>query len=225
MKQQAKRERGSTSHHKVFALLEEAILSGEYKPGDPLIEMKLSLEMGVSRTPVREAIRQLELEGLVRTVPNCGAVVVGVSEKDIEDIYTIRSLVEGLAARWAAARITQSEREDLKLIVELQEFYLEKRDVSQVLQLDTRFHEIVNSACRSNIIDNTLTSFHHRIKRARRVSFEHRERALVSVAEHRSICEAIARGDEAAAERCMTEHILNAKEAVKASLGDSPAGD
>ena len=93
---------GSTLHIRVFEEIEHAILGGELKSGENLTESRLSKELGVSRTPVREALRQLELEGLVRTVPNKGAVVVGVTEKDIEDIYVIRTRIEDLAVRWAA---------------------------------------------------------------------------------------------------------------------------
>ena len=83
---------------RVFNAIENAILDGEYKDGDSLNELRLSKELGISRTPVREALMQLELEGLVRSVPNKGAVVVGVTEKDIHDIYEIRIRIEGLAA-------------------------------------------------------------------------------------------------------------------------------
>ena len=83
----------------VFKKLEQAILTNELKTGDSLNELKISSQLGVSRTPVREAIKQLEYEGLVKTVLNKGAVVVGISEKDIEDIYTIRGYLEQLAVR------------------------------------------------------------------------------------------------------------------------------
>ena len=86
----------------VFKAIENAVLNGEYKEGDSLNELKISAELGVSRTPVREALMQLELEGLVKNIPNKGAVVIGISEKDIEDIYAVRIRIEGLAAGlWA----------------------------------------------------------------------------------------------------------------------------
>ncbi|MBR6837247.1 MAG: GntR family transcriptional regulator, partial [Oscillospiraceae bacterium] len=94
---------------RVFNAIENAILDGEYRDGDSLNELKLSKELGVSRTPVREALMQLELEGLVRNVPNKGAVVIGVTEQDIHDIYEIRIRIEGLAARLCAENITDDE--------------------------------------------------------------------------------------------------------------------
>ena len=202
----------TTSAQKIFHVLEEAILSGEYVSGTPLIEAKLSLELGVSRTPVREAIRQLELDGLVRVVPNCGAVVIGISEKDIEDIYTIRQKIESLSAGWAAERITQEELDDLKLVLELQEFYLSKKDFSQVYLLDSQFHETINKACRSDVLNSTLSSYHRHIKRARRNSFAHENQAIAAVLEHRAIFDAILQKKTSTAEEKMLVHIENAKE-------------
>ena len=202
----------TTSVQKIFRFLEDAILTGKYVPGTPLIEAKLSAELGVSRTPVREAIRQLELDGLVRVVPNCGAVVVGISEKDIEDIYTIRQKIEGLSARWAAERIAQDELDDLKLILELQEFYLSKKDFSQIFLLDSQFHETINKACRSDVLNHTLSAYHRHIKRARRDSLERKNQAAVAVSEHRAIFDAISNNEPDAAEEKMLLHIEKAKE-------------
>ena len=105
-------ESGSTSlRTKIFRILENNILKGDYKTGDSLIETKLSNELGVSRTPVREAITQLELEGLVKVIPNKGAVVIGISQKDIGDIYKIRIQIEGMASRWAVKNLNDDDVE------------------------------------------------------------------------------------------------------------------
>ena len=196
----------------VFSELENAILTGELKPGDALTEMRLSTALGVSRTPVREAIGQLELEGLAKYIPNRGAVVIGVSEKDIEDIYTIRMRIEGLAAHWAAQNISPAECKTLENIVSLQRFYLEKGDAMQVWHLDSRFHEAVVLACRSNPMRHMLSSFHHYIKRARRISIENVERARQVVAEHEAIYNALSEGDADAAEELTVAHIKNARD-------------
>jgi len=194
----------------VFRTLEEAILSGQLKPGDTLAELKLSAQLGVSRTPVREAIGQLELEGLVRSIPNRGAVVVGVSQQDMEDIYTIRTHIEGLAARWTAEKIDGPELKELQNVVDLQEFYLTKGDVQQVWQLDSSCHEQIHEASQSNPLRQVLTNFHHYIARARRLAVENPDRAAESVAEHRAILTAIQQRDGAQAENAMNEHIKNA---------------
>lgn len=195
----------------VFHTLQEEILNGELAPGDALTEIRLSDELGVSRTPVREAIRKLENEGLVRTIPNKGAVVVGISEKDIEDIYTIRMHIEGLAARWSAERISDEQLRQLGDIVELEEFYASRGDILQVWQLDTRFHDLIYESSGSHVLKNTLTHFHHYIQKARELSFKAPGRARPSVGEHRAILEAISRHDGAMAEKLTAEHIRNAK--------------
>lgn len=204
---------------KVFHEIEKAILDGTFAPGDNLIEQKLSNELGVSRTPVREALRQLELEGLVKTVPNKGAVVVGVSVEDIDDIYTIRMHIEGLAARWTAEHITPEEIEALREVVELQEFYVSRGDTLQVWHLDTRFHEIIYEACRSRPLRHTLSGFHHYIQKARELSFKTAGRAALAVEEHRRILEAIAAHSADEAERLTAEHIRNAKNNVLNHIG------
>ena len=197
---------------RVFNALENAILDGEYAEGDSLNEIKLSQELGVSRTPVREALMQLELEGLVENIPNKGAVVVGISEKDIEDIYAIRIRIEGLASRLSAEKINEDELKALEKIVDLQEFYLTKNDVEQIWRLDSDFHKIIYDSSRSRPLRSTLSSFHNYIKRARDISVKVEGRAETSVAEHRAILEAIRSGNGALAEQLTAEHIANAKE-------------
>jgi len=195
----------------VFNALQNEILNGTFAPGDALIELRICDTLGVSRTPVREAISKLELEGLVRTIPNKGAFVVGINDKDIRDIYTIRMYVEGLAARWSAENITPEQLEQLRDIVELQEFYVSRNDLVQVWQLDTRFHELLYISCNSPVLKNTLTSFHHYIQKARELSIETPGRAGPSVQEHRAIFEALEKHDGDHAEKLVAEHIRNAR--------------
>jgi DNA-binding GntR family transcriptional regulator len=201
----------SSLRAQVFKEIEQAILNGAFAPGDSLTELRLSAELGVSRTPVREALRQLELEGLVRTIPNKGVTVVGVSEKDIDDIYTIRTSIEGLAARWAAEHITDEEIAALREVVELQEYYVSRGDALQVWHLDTRFHGLIYECCRSRPLRHTLSSFHHYIQKARALSFKTAARARAAVQEHRDILEAIAKRDANTAEAMTAAHIRNAK--------------
>lgn len=199
---------------RVFRLLENAVLSGEYQEGDSLNEIKLSQILGVSRTPVREALMQLELEGLVRSIPNKGAVVIGVSEKDIDDIYDIRIRIEGLASRLSAHNITEEECKALTQIVELQEFYLMKADTGQLWRLDSDFHKVIYESSRSRPLRSTLSSFHNYIKRARDLSIKADGRAEQSVLEHRAILEAIENRDGDLAEQRTAAHIRNAKSSL-----------
>ena len=107
---------------RVFQKIRDGILKGEYKENEELRESTIGKKLGVSRTPVREALRQLELEGLVKIVPNKGAYVTGITGKDVKDIYLVRSLLEGLCARWATEHITEEQIEKLEEIVLLQNF-------------------------------------------------------------------------------------------------------
>ena len=208
---------------RAFNAIENAILDGEYKDGDSLNELKLSKELGVSRTPVREALMQLELEGLVRNVPNKGAVVIGVTEQDIHDIYEIRIRIEGLAARLCAENITDDELRALEQIVYLQEFYLLKNDTEQIWKLDGDFHKIIYDASRSRPLRFTLSNFHNYIKKARDISVQTEGRAEKTVAEHRAILDAIKEHNGSLSEQLTAKHISNAEDNLfENAMKDSP---
>ena len=127
----------------VFQTIRDDILKGKYEENDELREATLGKELGVSRTPVREALRQLELEGLVNIIPNKGAYVTGISDKDVHDIYMIRSMLEGLCVRWATEHITQDQLEELDEIILLSEYHMDKGHSDQLTELDGRFHQIL----------------------------------------------------------------------------------
>ncbi len=203
-------QHSSSLHSRVYNQIRNDILNGVYEPGESLVETKLSEELGVSRTPVREALRQLELEGLVQSVPNKGVTVRGISQQDIEDIYTIRMMIEGLAARWAAEKITPEEMEELKEAVELEEFYTAKCNYGSLLQFDTRFHDIIFKASKSKPLMHTLSTFHSYVQKARKVSMSSPERAAAALEEHKAIMQAIIDRDADRAEKLMTEHVRNA---------------
>lgn len=192
---------------KVFRTLRERILTGKYQAGSELREITIGKELGVSRTPVREALRQLELEGLVRIVPNKGAYVNGISNEDVNDIYMIRTRLEGLAARLAAKRITQEQLREMEELLVLSDFYREKEMTEQLAALDGKFHMILYEACGSRMLKHLLTDFHRYVQMARRNSVKTAERAEKSICEHRDILNAMKEKDEEKAERLMEEHI------------------
>ncbi len=204
------REKTGSLGSKVFSRLENDILEGKYRPGESLKELKLSYEMGVSRTPVREAIRQLELEGLVRIIPNKGAVVKGLSKEDIKDICTVRTLVEGLASKRAAQNVTDEELMELEEIVQLEEFYTGRNDTDRLIKLDSRFHEILFRASKSLPLNHMLGTFHHYLQKARTASFKIPGRAKMVLEEHKAVLEAIRCRDGEKAERLTTDHVRNA---------------
>lgn len=197
-------------HSKVFDQLENDILSGKYKQGDCLNEVKLSEEMAVSRTPIREAFRQLELEGLVVYTPNRGVVVRGFSNEDIRDIYQIRLMIEGMTGRRAAENITSELLKEMEETLELEKFYTDKGDAQQIALLDSRFHEAIYYASGSRLLIKTLKAFHHYVKQARNFSLSNPERAQKTYLEHKAIYEAIRDRDRELAEILTEQHIRNA---------------
>jgi len=210
-------------HNKIFELLENDILSGKYRQGDSLNELKISEELGVSRTPVREAIRQLELEGLVAYIPNRGVVVRGFSAEDVRDIYQIRLMIEGMTARRAVENITPEILTELKEIIELEEFYTNKEDAEKLSGIDSRFHEAIYRASGSRFLTKTLKTFHHYVNYARNISLSDPERAKGTYLEHKAIYEAICDRDRELAEILMEQHIRNATKSILKSNREKKA--
>lgn len=200
---------------RVFQKIREDILTGVYKEHDELREVSIGEELGVSRTPVREALRQLELEGLVTIVPNKGAYVTGITPQDVHDIYKIRSLLEGLCARWATEHITGRQIEELEEIILLSEFHLRKKSAEQaeqVSELDGKFHKVLYEASNSRILEHVLSDFHKYVHMARMMSVGAKDRAERSIEEHRDILKAIKDKDPDKAEWLANQHIMKVME-------------
>lgn len=197
---------------RVFHKLREDILSGKYEEHEELKEVAIGEELGVSRTPVREAFRQLELEGLIQIIPNKGAYVTGITEKDVKDIYMIRSLLEGLCARWATDHITKEQMEEMEENVYLAKFHAEKGHFEQLAELDNRFHDILYEACDSKILEHQLKDFHQYVLRVRKKTLSNIVRGPKSNEEHELIMEAIKAGDAKKAEQLANRHMIKAYE-------------
>ena len=203
---------------RVFKRLREDILKGRYKQQDELREATIGKELGVSRTPVREALRQLELEGLVTIVPNKGAYVTGISQKDIWDIYQMRKYLEGMCARWAAEHITEDQLEELEETILLSEFQMKKENgynKEQVTGLDGRFHTILYEASGSRMLCHVLTDFHRYVQMARKSSINVKARAEKSIEEHKAILQAIRDRNPDLAEQLAKEHIVHVMQNLK----------
>ncbi len=201
---------GLSLRGKVYKQLRTDILSGKYKDHEELRENTIAKEYGVSRTPVREAIRQLELEGLVHTVPNKGAYVSSIKRKDVEDIYAIRALLEGLCARWAAQHITKEQLEEAQEILFMTRYHLEHEHFDQLYQYDGKFHEVLYRACDSPILNHVLRDFHEYIQNVRQRALKGRQRAVLCQEEHEAILEAIKNRDPELAAELASRHIENA---------------
>lgn len=193
----------------VFEHLESDILSGKYQRGEIITELQLCAELGVSRTPVREALRRLFQEHLIEETPK-GTMVLGITPKDYRDMSEIRLRIEELAIRGFVQNAGADNLKALKEAVDFQEFYLSREDVDQLKALDGRFHEIIYSGCGSMILKDTLSPLHKKIQQYRRNALRTPDRAAHSVREHREILEAIRDRDADLAAERMQQHILNA---------------
>ena len=194
----------------VFDRLEKDILSGVYQRGEVLTEMRLCADLEVSRTPVREALRRLEQEHIIE-ISGKGIVVLGVTEEDLRDIYDIRLEVEGYAAVRAAQNISEDEIENLREVLELQEFYVAKKDAEHIRLMDSRFHELIYRYTHSTVYFDTLMPLLKKVQKHRKKSVENNSRAQSSLDEHRAIFAAIAARDVVGAEKAMLEHVKNAR--------------
>lgn len=194
---------------RVFNTIRENILSGRYLVGEELKETAIGEELGVSRTPVREALRQLELEGLVEIIPNKGAYATGITNKDIRDIYAMRSLLEGLCTRCAVENITEKEIEELEEVQCLFEFHLKHNNLQNVVELDSKFHDILYRASNSKMLTHTMTDFHHYVERVRKVTLSSVERAEKCYEEHNAILAACKNKDGDLAEKLANEHVAS----------------
>lgn len=207
----------------IFEQLERDILSGKYPRGELLTELRLSEELGVSRTPIREAIRRLEQENILEEAGR-GVTVVGISKQDMLDMYEIRIRIEGLAAEWAAARIGDEELNQICETLELQRYYTEKggSHSDQIKNLDSQFHELVYRACGSRALTDTLIGLHKKMTKFRMASVSKQSRALQSVEEHEAILAALSAHDAEAAGEAMTAHVVNARDRMR-DMGDEDA--
>ena len=200
----------------VFQGLETDILTGKYQRGEVLTESKLSAIMGVSRTPIREALRRLEQEHLIEESGK-GSVVIGITEKDVEDIFLIRKKVECLAAAMAAQNRTEEQLKELLHAVELQEFYYQKRDADRIKYMDNQFHNLIYKSSGSSVFFDVLVPLHKKVQKFRTASVESKSRAESSVNEHKAIYEAVKNGDAEKAGELMEKHIENAYIHIKNS--------
>ena len=193
----------------VFENVRESIVSGEYQNGMALTEAFIAGKLNVSRTPVREALRRLEAEQLVKLIPNKGAVVQGVSADDARDIYEMRSLVEGLAAARAAQNATAEQIKNMEEILDLAQFYIQRNDYDKLKVTDGNFHQLLYDMTGSKTLKLYLGEMHGSAEKFRLMSIKTEGRVKESDKEHRSVMEAIKAHDAEKAKELMTLHVNN----------------
>lgn len=202
----------------VFQTLRQAILHGELKPGERLMEIHLAERLGVSRTPIREAIRKLELEGLVVMMPRRGAMVASITEKDLKDVLEVRLTLEILAGEVACERITPELLEELKKAGEEFDRLKDTEDVDRLAEADVKFHEIIYTATGNARLINILNNLREQMYRYRLEYLKDKDSHERLNREHRAIYTGIKNGDKGAVSAAVCEHINNQEKAILAGI-------
>ncbi|MGX8796558.1 GntR family transcriptional regulator [Fusibacter sp. JL298sf-3] len=198
----------------VFDYLRNAILSGELKPGERLMEVAIAEKLGVSRTPVREAIRKLEKEKFVIMIPRKGAYVADLTKKDILEVLEIRKELEGFAAQLAASRMEPEELEKLGTILEDFNTCLEDMDKKRMIEVDNAFHSTIFDASKNSRLMHMIYDLHDQFQRFRLIYFSEFNNFKEIQASHIKIYEALSAKDEQGARREAEAHVDLIRELV-----------
>lgn len=202
----------------IFNTLREAIIVGELKPGERLMEVQLADKMGVSRTPVREAIRKLELEGLVNMVPRKGAQVADLSVKDIMDVLEVRATLDGLATALSAQRITEEECKELKHINTQFINYMEKDNLQGSIKKDVEFHDIIYRSSRNEKLIQIANNLREQVQRFRVIYLKDYISSKDIIKEHADIIEAVTNKNSTLSQEYAQKHIKTQESAIISSL-------
>lgn len=202
----------------VFNTLRKAILKGELKPGERLMEIQLAQRLGVSRTPVREAIRKLELEGLVLMIPRKGAEVAKITKKDLEDVLEVRCALEELAVKDACDHITEEQLAELNHAANEFKRTLGKSDITECVQADMHFHEIIYKATENQRLLQMLNNLREQMYRYRMEYLKDTRTHKTLIEEHEAIRCALQKHDKDKSGNAIHVHIVNQKECILNSL-------
>lgn len=198
----------------VCEALREAIRNGVLKPGERLMEIQLAEELGVSRTPVREAIRKLELEGYVVMMPRRGTYVASMSIRDINEIFEIRTALESLSNGLAAEHITEEELEHLQRLLVIIGGYIKAGDIEKIVETDIEFHDLMYHAARNQRLVGIISNLRDQLTRFRTLSMSYPGRLEATIEEHKAIVEAIANGDRKMASKAAEKHMENSEKTL-----------
>lgn len=198
----------------VCEALREAIKHGVLEPGERLMEVQLAEELGISRTPVREAIRKLEQEGYVIMIPRRGTYVSNVSVRDVKEIFEIRSALESLSTGLATMRIEPEELDRLRALLTEIEGHIQRHDIDQIVATDIEFHGLLYQVSRNDRLVAIISNLKEQLARFRTLSMSYPGRLQETLQEHRAMVEAIAAGDVEAARDAAERHMEQAEETL-----------
>ena len=193
-------------------IVRDRILKGEYEIGEKIKENQIASELKVSRTPIRDAFKQLENEGLIDYVPNRGCFAKGFTQQDVDDIYAVRTALEQLAVERAVQRITEEELAELEEQWDLMEFYAKKKDSKKVLELNTSFHDVIYTSTRSRFMAQVLRSYKDYIDKTRKSVFYDDTYLDAILVEHREIMEAIKARDREKSVAAVSFHLKRSQD-------------
>ncbi len=219
----------------VLEALREAILEGQFAPGEPLVESHLAGQLGVSRTPVREALRALEREGVITALPGRRLIVAKPSEQEIHHLYDIRMALEGLAVRSAASRVTPADAIELRAMVAEMRDALARRQIDRLGAAGRRFHDALVRLSRNEILVAMLQGVAARTHYLRQLGLRDPVLAAETTEDHAELCEAVIAGDSARAERVSQRHIERGRQSLlrqlrgtarpASEMGEPPPGE
>ncbi len=195
----------------LFCMIRKDILSGKLKSNSKLTEQSICEQYNVSRTPVREALRQLETEGLIENIPNRGAFVIGLNNRDISDMFELRRITEVQAIEWAITRMQDDTIDSLEETFEFMEFYTLKNDTDKVLSINSTFHSILYKATGNKMLEQMLTSYQIYLKDTSPVTLITDDYLTTILAEHKAIFEAVKNRNVAAGKKAMDYHMQQTK--------------
>lgn len=204
----------SPIREEVFTMLRQAILTGKLQPGDRLVERELAEQLGVSRTPVREALRKLELENLVTHIPRKGVVVSEISKKDVIEIFDIRASLEGLASSLAAQKATKEDLQGLKELLKEMENASVSRNSDSLNEIHDQFHKMLFDIADSPRLVQMINSLSDYINRFMKAGYSIPGRSSAAMQEHRELLESIEAKDSLRAETIAGKHVMNSKATV-----------
>lgn len=202
----------------VYENLRKAILEGKLKPNERIVEKEYAEKLNISRTPIREALRKLEIEGLVQYIPRKGVIVNTIDKEEIIETYEIRKALEGLAIRYVVQRITDEEITTLKELMDLMEESNKAEDFEKVLEACKGFNDVILKASRMPKIAGLINTMAEQLERYKRVTMSQSIRRSSAIQEHREIFQAIANRDSTAAERLVIEHLEASQKAFLENL-------
>ena len=198
----------------VFQTLRQAILKGELQPGERLMEIKLAESLGVSRTPIREAIRKLELEGLVIMIPRRGAEVAQITWKSLKDVLEVRRALDVLAIELACDRMTQEELQELYRACETFAEATKTRDAREIAQADVALHDLIVASTRNNRLIQLVNNLAEQMYRYRFEYIKDSTQHEKLIQEHNDMYQSILRKDKESAAKAVRKHIDNQEEAI-----------